>query len=270
MIYKIKNDDLLLSVSDIGGELHTLHQETAEGMGCLWDGGTAWPRRAPVCFPWCSRLDDGYFELDGKRFACGIHGFVRDLPHTLVERTATTLRFRLDWRADDAVWPRSFTFETRHELVNNQVLTTCVATNTDSRPMPCQLGFHTALRCPFTPGKAREDYVVRFQRPEAPDGTCVMALDADSFADDSINLAALKSKWVEVEEAATGNYLRVGTEGYPYVLLWSKLGVPGFLCIEPWEGMYGPGHDIAARPAARVLAPGERFACTQTLTVHTK
>ena len=65
----------------------------------------------------------------------------------------------------------------------------------------------------------------------------------------------------------TGKYLRVTTQGFPYTLIWSKVGVPGFVCIEPWSGFVGPGHDLAQRPGAFLLPPGEKFSRTHRLTV---
>ena len=56
-------------------------------------------------------------------------------------------------------------------------------------------------------------------------------------------------------------------EGYPYVLLWSQPGLPGFLCIEPWSGYIGPGRDLIDRPGTLLLVPGQTFSRTQRLTV---
>ncbi|HIY21439.1 MAG TPA: aldose 1-epimerase family protein, partial [Candidatus Flavonifractor merdigallinarum] len=71
----------------------------------------------------------------------------------------------------------------------------------------------------------------------------------------------------QVEEKGTGRYLRVDTKGFPFVLLWSKPGIPDFVCIEPWMGYPGPGHDLMGRPGAMELAPGASFSRTQRITV---
>ena len=154
--------------------------------------------------------------------------------------------------------------------------------------MPFQLGFHTALRCPFTPGKAATDYLVRFEREESPlrvrcdenglatgeetpvfPGQSAVPLTPGLFDDDSICMKGLRSSWVQLEEAGTGRYLRISCEGYPYTLLWSKPGIPGFLCIEPWHGLPGRadlGHAFSERPCLTTLAPGESWSCTHILT----
>ena len=82
-------------------------------------------------------------------------------------------------------------------------------------------------------------------------------------------MKGLRSSWVQLEEAETGRYLRISSEGYPYTLLWSKPGIPGFLCIEPWHGLPGRadfGHAFSGRPCLTTLAPSENWSCTHILT----
>ena len=268
MLYTIENEALHLTVSAVGAELWALGRKGRPEVDCLWDGkAEIWPRRAPVCFPWCGKVEEGWYEFEGRRYRADLHGFVRDLEHTLVERGEDFLAFRCDWPGDEVGWPWAFSFETRHELLGNQVLTTCTAVNCGEKPMPAQLGFHTALRCPFTAGMTRADYLVRFQRPEAPDGSDVFPLEEHTFDNDSICFESLRSAWIQVEEKGSGQYLRIDTGEWPYVLLWSKPGVPGFVCIEPWTGYKGGGHDLMGRPGTLSLRPGETLSRTQYLTV---
>ena len=71
---------------------------------------------------------------------------------------------------------------------------------------------------------------------------------------------------MQLEERATGRYIRVRTAGFPFVLLWSQPKIPGFVCIEPWLGYPGPGHDLARRPGARLLGPGESISASLMIT----
>lgn len=268
MLYTIQNEFLTVTAATKGGELHTVHTPGGADFGCLWDGKPeVWNRRAPVLFPWCSKVEDGYFEDGGRRYQTGQHGFIRDLEHDLVEADGEKIHFRVNWEKDDVRWPWSFTFDTVHTLEGKDVVTTCTATNRDSRPMPVQLGFHPGLRCPFEPGKTPQDYFVRFEQPESLDGTEIFPLYKEVFDNDSICFPDLKSKWIQVEEKDTGRYLRVATEGFPFVLLWSKPGITDFVCIEPWTGYLGEGHDMAARPGAILLQPGESITRVQRITV---
>lgn len=269
MNYTVENALLRLTVSDHGAELQDLRRKAAPDVPLLWDGKKEhWPRRAPICFPWCGRVEENWYEFEGKRYE-GLpqHGFVRDLDHTLVKQGEGELCFRLDWPGEEKLWPWAFSLETGHALRDNVLVTTCTAVNRSDKPMPLQLGFHVGLACPFTPGKELEEYCIRWEKPEAPGGGDVFPLDHEKFATDSICFPDLKSRWLQVEEKETGKYLRVETEGWPFVLLWSAKGVPDFVCIEPWTGFLGKGHDLTGRPGTQLLAPGESFTRIHRLTV---
>ncbi|MEG1857405.1 MAG: hypothetical protein RR216_01600 [Pseudoflavonifractor sp.] len=284
---QIRNEFLTLSVSSIGAELYALHTPDGPEPGFLWNGDeSAWDRRAPVCFPWCGRLENGGFEEGGHRFEGGVHGFIRDLEHRLMDSGKDFLTYRVDWSADERIWPYSFSFTTTHRLEGSTVVTTCTATNRDKKPMPMQQGFHTALRCPMTPGKTTADYILRFEQEEhgrlvlfeggfitgetvpVYTGQSVVPLEPHMFDTDSICLENLRSRWIRLEEKDTGRYLQMEIGGFRNVVLWSQPGIPGFFCIEPWNGLPARVPTIADRPMARILAPGESFSATQRLTVQ--
>ena len=270
MDYRVENELLTLTVSDHGAELQDLRRKAAPDAPLLWDGKKEhWPRRAPICFPWCGRVEENWYEFEGKRYE-GLpqHGFVRDLDHTLAEQTPASLTFRLDWPGDEKLWPCAFTLDTRHALEGNMLVTTCTARNRSDKPMPVQLGFHVGLRCPFTPGKTLEDYLIRWEKPEAPGDRDFFPLDHHSFDNDSICFPGLASEWLQVEEKGTGKHLRVETGNWPYVLIWSAKGVPDFVCIEPWTGFLGPGHDLSRRPGTEMLLSGQTFSRVHRLTVE--
>ena len=269
MEYQIENELLTLTVESHGAELWDLRRKADPSAPLLWDGKPEiWPRRAPVLFPWCGRVEGNWFEFEGKRYEnLPQHGFNRDMEHTLVEQGKDTILFRLNWPGDGEKFPWKFSFETRHTLRGEKVETVCTGTNLSDRPMPAQLGFHAGLRCPFTPGKRYSDYIIRYEKPEAPGGGDVFMLDSHVFDNDSFCFPGLKSSWLQVEEKETGKALRVDTGDFAYVLLWSPKGCEEFVCIEPWTGAFGKGHDLAQRSGTVLLAPGESLSRTHTITV---
>lgn len=285
----ISNGVLSLEVNPVGAELHTLSGAGAPEGGWLWDGGAAWPRRAPLCFPWCGKLKDGWHEAGGVRYEGPQHGFARDMVHTLTGREERRLAYRLASGPEtERCYPWPFTLDTVHTLEGQSVETVCTVTNTGREPMPVQLGFHTGLRCPFSPDRAVTDYLVRFEQAERPHkvlcraglvtgeevpvftGQAEIPLEPHLFDEDSICLKGLRSAWVQLEERDTGRALRLDISGFDRVLLWSQPGIPGFLCIEPWCGLPSRedgAHDLFQRPCAHSLAPGGTFSRTQRLTV---
>lgn len=268
MLYTIENGALRVTVNGHGAELWAVEALGDGGpTDCLWDGsGGHWPRRAPLCFPWCGRLEGDWFEHGGVRYPGGGHGFARDLEHELISRSGDSLTFRLDWSADRERWPWSFSLETRHSVSGRVLTCECSAVNTSGTPMPAQLGFHPGFRCPITPGLTAQDCFVRFEKPEAPGGTDIFPLPPEVFDNDSICFERPESAWFRLEERGTGRYIQVDTAGFPFVLLWSQPGIPGFVCIEPWLGYPGPGHDLSKRPGARLLGPGESISATLKVT----
>ena len=282
MVHTLSRDGLSLAVSTLGAELQSLR---GLGREWLWQGDPAvWGRRAPACFPWCGRLKDGWFARDGVRYEGGPHGFARELEHTLLGREAGTLAFRLDWSADTlARYPWKFRLDTVYALEGASLSASYHVTNLDEGPMPFQAGFHYAFSLPLAPGLSTEDHRLRFQGPERPVEVLTLAgglvsgrrprftgrqdipLDDHLFDQDSICLSELSSPWIQLEGTGAPA-LRVWTEGFPYVLLWSKPGPMRFVCIEPWHGLpddQDGDHDLFHRPGIRVLSPGETFTCTQ-------
>lgn len=268
MLHFIKNETLSVSVDSRSAELWDIRTCGENSTSCLWDGKPElWPRRAPICFPWCGKVDGNWFSVEGRRYEAGQHGFVRDLEHRLIEKDSEHLRFRIDWSGDHIQWPWSFSFETTHELKGRFLTTTCMATNLGTSDMPVQLGFHTGFRCPLSPGRSIQDYCIRFQRQENQDGSDHLVLTENLFENDSICFSNLQSQWIQLEEIDTGRYLRVDITGYRYVLLWSFPGIPGWVCIEPWTGYPGPGHQLAERPGTVLLPPGASFSRSQRIEV---
>lgn len=282
--YEMRQGSLGIRVSDRGAELCSL---TAWGREWMWQGDPAvWGRHAPTCFPWCGRLKDGWFEQDGRRYENGAHGFARDRVHTLVEQGENRLSFRLDADGDTlARYPWRFRLDTCYTVREDSLHVTYQVENRDSRPMPFQVGFHHAFALPLAAGAATRDHVIRFERAETPEeivtgpeglvsgkrprftGETEIELTDTLFDQDSICLTSLRSRWVEVALKGGGPALRLGMEGFPYVLLWSKPGPMRFVCIEPWYGLpdrLDGDHNLFRRPAIQVLQPGETFSCTQT------
>jgi len=261
MEYIIQNGRFTLTADTYGAELHSLKDQ--EGRELIWQAGAIWPKHAPVCCPWCGPMQDGWFIDEGKEYrdaACR-HGFVREMEHTLLQAEPEQLTFRLDWPGDSARWPWAFSVETVHALTETGMTTTCTVENRTERPMPLQFGFHPAFTCPFLPGTKATDYLVRFESGR------VIDLVLDIFDNDSIRYTDV-GQWARLEHRETGKYIQVDTGNFAYVLLWSKPGIPGFVCIEPWSGHENDSHIPLERPGAKLLNPGDKRSWVLAVTVQ--
>lgn len=250
MEHTIQNSALKLTATEQGGLLWGIQK--SDGQELLWGGDPdIWGFRAPVCFPWCGVIQDNWFEAEGQKHEVTTrHGFVRDFPHKLVAQTADSLTFRFDHHGGEP-WPWAFTFETVHKIEGTRAYTICTAQNTGDKAMPTQMGYHPAFRVPFVAGSQITDYVLKFESGvEIP-------LEEHMFDADSFNRKD-GGAWCRLEHKDSGKCIQVTTAGYFTTVLWSKPGIPGFLCIEPWDGHVNDSHDLSKRPGAIWLQPGEK------------
>lgn len=249
MNYTIQNDKLTLKAATGGAQLLSIC--TAEGRELMWGGDPAvWGAHAPLCFPWCGNVQDLWYEQDGvRREAPTRHGLVRNAEHTLVAQSGSQMTFRMDHPGDE-VWPWAFTFRTTHKVEGKKAFTVCTAINRSDKAMPTQMGFHPAFACPFVEGSDIEEYQVRFESGK------VVPLTRNLFDVDSMALDDCGA-WARLEHVKSGKYIQVSTAGWFTTLLWSKPGIPGFVCIEPWSGYIGESHDLTERPGTVLMAPGE-------------
>ena len=105
----IHNEFLTLTVDTHGAEAASLKNAAGEEM--LWQADPAvWKRHAPILFPWTGKLPGGTFEVDGKTYKGGQHGFARDHgAHPAARPKGDTIQLEL--RSDDAIKAERFPFD---------------------------------------------------------------------------------------------------------------------------------------------------------------
>jgi galactose mutarotase-like enzyme len=82
------------------------------------------------------------------------------------------------------------------------------------------------------------------------------------FKEGALVFDSLQSRWVRYQ-SRSGRGVTVEFEGFPYLGLWSKPGVP-FVCIEPWFGIadrVGADWDLADKPGVIRLSANQEFNC---------
>ena len=90
-------------------------------------------------------------------------------------------------------------------------------------------------------------------------------IDENLFAADSHCMTNLKSATLGIFEKGSGRGVVCNIEEFPYTLLWSKKGMPKFVCIEPWQSLpsyEGSSTKWEEKPAAAILEPGEAWSTT--------
>ncbi len=282
----IQNEHIKLTVDTYGAEMRSVQNASGEEM--LWQPCEGyWNRQAIPLFPWTGPLKEGYFEVDGKRYESGIHGFAQNLEHAVCAHEADTLVLELC--ANDvtrAMFPFEFSLVTTYRLVGQAVRHTMAVKNTGDTTLQFGLGYHPAFQVPFDAAHQTSDYEVRFDRVENPMiltekpsgelsgtvrylGTNMTYLPMkDGMFDHqgSHCLVNLASEYVGIYEKDSGRNIRLNIKAFPYTLLWST-NTPAekelkFLCIEPWHSIPSSDTDSplwSDKPAAAILAPEQVF-----------
>lgn len=264
MLHTISNSHLTVTVSEQGAELQSIRD--SDGIEYLWQGDPKyWADRALNIFPYVARLTQGQYELDGQRYAMGIHGIALYERFQLTDQTATRLVFTLtDTPETYASYPRHFVFRVSYTLNDSMLQTTYTVENHDERTMYFGLGGHPGFQVPLVREKRFEDYRLRFSLPCRPrrvgfteacflDGTdAPFQLEQDRllplrhalFDADAIVLKNMaRAVTLEADE---GPCITVCYPDMPYLGIWHmpKTDAP-YVCIEPWSSLPSTQDKIA-------------------------
>lgn len=146
----IHNEFLTLTVDTHGAEAVSL--KNAAGEELLWQADPAvWKRHAPILFPWTGKLPGGTFEVDGKTYKGGQHGFARDMEHTLLKAEGDTIQLEL--RSDDAIkaerFPFDFVLTSTFRLDGKTVHHILTVRNPGTEELRFGIGYHPAFNIPL-------------------------------------------------------------------------------------------------------------------------
>lgn len=285
MRHIIENEFLTVTVDTLGAELVSV-VDKATGAEMMWKGDrNVWSHHAPVLFPYCGRLKNGEYTLDGKTYQGGAHGFARDMEHELLQAQDGVMRLVLrSGEESRKKLPREFALQTTFLLMGRTLRHSVEVINTGDKELRFGMGYHPGFAIPFDDAHTTEDYELRFDIPQTPveiktgptsglvtgetkvlmENSAVIPLHDRMFDADSICLSQLTAKTLSLVEKDTGRQVTVKIEGYPYTLLWSAPGNPNlhFVCIEPWLSL--PDTETADgewnhKPCAKELAPGQSW-----------
>ena len=285
--YTIENEFLRVTVTTWGAQVKSVVRK-CDGVEHMWQADSnVWGYHAPILFPHAGKVVDGTIHAKGQDYPSGQHGFARLMEHDWVRQTATTLELELHSNPETlAHFPYEFRLTSTFALEGDKLHHTLTVKNRDGEVMPFGIGFHPAFAIPFDDRHTYADYELRFDRMESPlclgtqplgllHGSCYylgdnidrIPIDEKLFEADSHCMTNLSSDTLGIYEKDTGRAVVCSIKDFPYTLLWSKPGVPQFVCIEPWNSlpsMEGSGTDWMKKPAAAILAPGEEWSTTLT------
>ena len=285
MEYTIENEYLKLTVTTWGAQVKSVVRKS-DGVEHIWQADkSVWGYHAPILFPHAGKVVDGVIEAKGGVYESKQHGFARLMEHELVAMTEDCLVMEL--RSSDetlAIFPYEFNLVSTFTLENDTLHHTLTVENWDEEELPFGIGYHPAFNVPFDDQHVATDYELRFSEMESP--LCINCLptglvqkdhyylgsniksipiDEHLFDNDSHCMANIRSCKLGLYEKGTGRAVVCNIEEFPYCLIWSKPGMPKFVCIEPWQSLPSPeggSRNWNEKPAAAILNPGESWSTT--------
>lgn len=291
MLHTIKNAFLRVTVSEQGAQLQSILG--ADGTEYLWQGDPKyWSDRALNIFPYVARLTGGSYYLDGRLHHMDIHGIAPYRRFSVAEHTEDRLVFELvSDRQTLEAYPREFAFRVGYTLRENALDVTYEAENRDSRTMYFGLGGHPGFRVPLVPGKAFEDYRLRFGERCTPrrvgfSGDCLVTGEATPFAlengtvlplhhalfdEDAIVLKDMaRQVTLETDGDPHGVTVTFPQMGYLGLWHWPRTDAP-YVCIEPWCSLPSAKDKIAVFEEQEdliSLAPGKTYRNQWSILIH--
>lgn len=273
-IVTIKNDFLEVAISSVGAEIQSVRSNC--GTEYIWQGDPAyWNKHAPVLFPICGGLNDGYYTLEGKRYDLAKHGFSRTAEFEVSAQTAESVEFLLcDNEETYKSYPFHFEFRACYKLERNTLKVEFVTKNLSERDMYFACGSHEGYNLPggidgakiiFEKPETLKNYLVEgcVMSPKYEiigDGSDTLVLERKYFEIDAIILRELNSRSLTVCDALDGRRIKVDFPDFDHLLIWQACGAP-FVCIEPWTSLpdtYGSeNRAIEKKESMTILAHGE-------------
>ena len=283
--FTIENEYLKVTVTTWGAQVKSVIRK-CDGVEHIWQADkSVWGYHAPILFPHCGKVAEGTIEAKGGKYESGQHGFARTSEHEFVDQTEDTIVLELCASPETmARFPYEFRLVSTFTLEGDTLHHSLTVENLDEEKLPFGIGYHPAFTIPFDDKHQATDYEFRFSDMESP--ICLNCLptglvqgnvyhlnpniqtipiDENLFANDSHCMVNLRSQTLGVYEKGTGRAVVCDISEFPYTLIWSKPGMPKFVCIEPWHSLPSPQGGSTKweeKPAAAILNPGEAWSCT--------
>ena len=251
----IKNGIYAATISPAGAELKSL-ADMSTGKEYIWHGDPAWWNgSAPVLFPVVGGLRDGAYAFEGGTYKMGNHGFARGSEFSVVREGTDSAELVLTSSPRTReIYPFDFSLGVAFSLKRTGMVVRYTVTNTGARRMYFSIGSHPAFVVPFA-GGVLENYYVVFDQEEknerwfikdnlvVADRTAevfengrIISISRTLFDDGALVFKHPRSREFTLKNGLNPRFVKVETEGVPYLGIWGKPGGP-FVCIEPWHGV---------------------------------
>lgn len=262
MIHNIKSDSLTVRINEYGAEL--ISAIGADGFEYIWHANPEyWGSHAPLLFPVCGSILNGYYLTDGKRYEMNGHGFACKKSFKVKDKGDDHITLVL--KADEETlkqYPFKFTLTASYTVTGNKLTVRFTVENNDKKVLPYMFGWHPGFMLESKGSSAIGDFSLKFDNV---DKVCWYPLQNGPFCRPYGEDYALKnSEYVLNEEEIYANDTMIftGTKdravlsspkekhsvdmswsaNLPYFCIWKDdKSAARFICLEPWSGTPNDG-----------------------------
>ncbi|MGN1093503.1 MAG: hypothetical protein ACI4SC_00805 [Candidatus Neoclostridium sp.] len=277
----ISNRILSVDVSLNGGCITSI-TDAAGGERITFAGADYWNHCDHVLFPFCGRMNEGYYEYDGKRYYVDIHGFAKDSVFSVEEHAENKLALRFSSSEKTLeCYPFEFVFRAVYTLNDNSLSVEYEVENVGDKTMYFAIGAHPGFAlddgsaCKIDFHATRVKYVpldgnLLSREVKIEDGNEIIA-DKAFFRRHNTFIAVRKNKEVTIIRK---NYDVTVTSDSPLIALWADDERDNYVCVESWWGACDyavrPVREISKKPYINALEKGksDKFGYTITVTAR--
>lgn len=228
-----------------------------DGKEYLWQGDEkSWKSQDIIIFPFIARLNDGWYEVNGKRYEMKPHGLARYNTFDVVAKTEDSATLRLKWSDETLTqYPYKFVFTVKYTISDKSLKISYNVKNEDEKTMSFGLGTHFAWQLDGEEDDKSADTsgnYIEFEK--TPDGEYVfdddthlvsgerkwskgnkLELCKDTFAHDAVVTKNMSQSVILKKRG--GEELRFDIGDVPVLAIWSKVPFGKFACVEAWWGL---------------------------------
>ncbi len=284
-IVKLENGNAVCEISTKGAELVSYKvagdEKIYQGKEGFWAG------KAPVLFPVCGRIVDGFYTYNGSRYEINAHGFLKYSEFTVVNQEKSTATLLLESNGETLKeYPFEFKFRIMYKLSENSLGIYFIIENHSNTEMYYSVGCHEGYSLKGDLSKyfisfeedtnevyhnVLKDGFITADKVKIPlNGNDLKLVDYFTKENDgeSLVIYPVKSKRVTLKRGEE-EVLSVYYKDFESLVLWSQYDAP-FICIEPWNGMpdaVDTDHSIENKVAIKKLEKNSSITLYHSITI---
>ncbi len=240
---EISNDQISLKVHETGAEIFSLKYL---GKELIWQKKKGyWPQSAPILFPFCGFLKDGFYLYKGEKYEVPVHGFASSQNFNIESYSKSKVTYSLCSNEQTlALFPFKFHLTITYELQDSELLVSFTVKNIDKKKsLPYSIGWHPGFKI------SKNAYLKfsknEFKRRLVRKGGLIGSETKFSLENHSLHLTKetlemggliLENQQAEIQLIDSSYEINFNLREFPNLVIWGQPGA-NFICIEPWYGM---------------------------------